>query len=318
MAAILDAAQTWKGEIPGRDRVRMVVAGAPPPTRLIERMETELGWEFIQIYGLTETAPLLTMSRGPRGMGRARPGGRARRSSAGRARRRWACASTSAIRVRCSPVRTWCSRAIGNNRRRPPTRSRADGSTPATAATIDDDDYLSISDRKKDVIISGGENVSSIEVEDCLYQHAAVAEACVIGVPDEKWGETVKALVVLKPGTDATEADLIAHCRDVLTHFKCPTSIEFRVGVRAHLDGQAAEVQDPRAVLGRPGAPDQLTPATASPVATACRKVRTCCSDLLSTRGRAPTSSCRSRACSSRSGSATTRSGPRRRTAPTR
>jgi fatty-acyl-CoA synthase len=78
------------------------------------------------------------------------------------------------------------------------------------------------------VIISGGENVSSIEVEDCLYQHPGVAEACVIGVPHDKWGETVKALVVLKVGSDTTEADLIAHCRATLTHFKCPTSIEFR------------------------------------------------------------------------------------------
>src|SRR3954452_12867493 len=64
VSAVLDAAQTWDGEIPGRDRVRMVVAGAPPPTKTIERMETELGWEFIQIYGLTETSPLLTMNRG--------------------------------------------------------------------------------------------------------------------------------------------------------------------------------------------------------------------------------------------------------------
>ena len=76
--------------------------------------------------------------------------------------------------------------------------------------------------------LSGGENVSSIEVEDCLYQHPAVAEACVIGVPDERWGETVKALVVLKPGADASEADLVEHCRASLAHFKCPTSVEFR------------------------------------------------------------------------------------------
>jgi fatty-acyl-CoA synthase len=87
---------------------------------------------------------------------------------------------------------------------------------------------VTISDRKKDVIISGGENVSSIEVEDCLYQHPAVAEACVIGVPDEKWGETVKALVVLKPGASASEQELIDHCRGTLAHFKCPTSVEFR------------------------------------------------------------------------------------------
>ena len=80
-----------------------------------------------------------------------------------------------------------------------------------------------------------------------------------IGVPDEKWGETVKALVVLKPGTDATEADLIAHCRDHLAHFKCPTSIEFRSEFARTSTGQAAEVQDPGALLGRPRAPGQLT-----------------------------------------------------------
>ena len=85
-----------------------------------------------------------------------------------------------------------------------------------------------IADRKKDVIISGGENVSSIEVEDCLYQHPAVAEVAVIGVPDEKWGETIKALVVLRPGTDATERELIDFCRARIAHFKCPTSVELR------------------------------------------------------------------------------------------
>ena len=82
-----------------------------------------------------------------------------------------------------------------------------------TAGGVDDHGYLTISDRKKDVIITGGENVSSIEVEDTLVQHPAVAEAAVIGVPDAKWGETVKALVVLRPGAHATEHELLAHCR---------------------------------------------------------------------------------------------------------
>jgi fatty-acyl-CoA synthase len=96
--------------------------------------------------------------------------------------------------------------------------------------TLDDGDgtYLTISDRKKDVIISGGENVSSIEVEDALHSHPAVAEVAVIGVPDDKWGETVKALVVLAEGQAADEAALIAHCRERLAHFKCPTSVELR------------------------------------------------------------------------------------------
>jgi len=91
---------------------------------------------------------------------------------------------------------------------------------------IDPDEYLVISDRKKDVIISGGENVSSVEVEDCLYQHPAVAEAAVIGVPHEKWGETVKALIVVRAGHDVTEAELIEFCRGRLAHYKCPTSVE--------------------------------------------------------------------------------------------
>ena len=98
-------------------------------------------------------------------------------------------------------------------------------------AVIGDDGYVTIQDRKKDVIITGGENVSSIEVEDVLFSHPAVAEVAVIGVPSDKWGETIKALVVLAPGEDSaavTEADLIAWCKDKAAGYKAPTSIEFR------------------------------------------------------------------------------------------
>ena len=85
-----------------------------------------------------------------------------------------------------------------------------------------------ISDRKKDVIISGGENVSSIEVEDALFQHPDVAEVAVIGVPDEKWGELVTALVVTTPGSILGEDDLIAFAKERLAGYKCPKRIEFR------------------------------------------------------------------------------------------
>jgi acyl-CoA synthetase (AMP-forming)/AMP-acid ligase II len=94
--------------------------------------------------------------------------------------------------------------------------------------SIDDDCYVIISDRKKDVIISGGENVSSIEVEDAIFSHPDVAEVAVIGVPDEKWGEMVMALVVTSHGSALTEADLIAYTRTKLAGFKCPKSVEFR------------------------------------------------------------------------------------------
>ena len=91
----------------------------------------------------------------------------------------------------------------------------------------DEFENVNIVDRKKDVIISGGENISSPEVEDALYQHEAVLECAVIGVPHEKWGETPKALVVLREGHRAGESELIAFCRELLAHFKCPTSVEF-------------------------------------------------------------------------------------------
>jgi acyl-CoA synthetase (AMP-forming)/AMP-acid ligase II len=87
--------------------------------------------------------------------------------------------------------------------------------------------YTVIADRKKDVIITGGENVSSIEVEDCLFQHPAVAEVAVIGVPDEKWGERPKAFVVLKPGTQAVEQELIDYVRSIIAHYKAPKAVDF-------------------------------------------------------------------------------------------
>ena len=92
---------------------------------------------------------------------------------------------------------------------------------------IDEEGYLYYVDRKKDMIKSGGENVYSKEVEDALYTHPAVAEAAVIGVPDEKWGEAVKALVVLKKEEKAVPEELIAHCRKYIAGYKCPKSIEF-------------------------------------------------------------------------------------------
>jgi acyl-CoA synthetase (AMP-forming)/AMP-acid ligase II len=101
-----------------------------------------------------------------------------------------------------------------------------------------DEAYLVISDRKKDVIITGGENVSSIEVEDCLYQHPAVAEAAVIGVPDDKRGETIKALVVLRPGMSAEPAELIEFCRARMTHYKCPTTVEVREALERTATGK--------------------------------------------------------------------------------
>jgi acyl-CoA synthetase (AMP-forming)/AMP-acid ligase II len=227
VAAILDAAATWDGPIPGAGRTRVVVAGAPPPTRIIERVETELGWEFIQIYGLTETSPLLTMNRGRAEWDDLSPAERAQRLSR-------AGAPALGVRMKLGEGGELLSRTNHNLLgywEQPDATAAAirDGwFHTGDGGYIDDDNYFAISDRKKDVIISGGENVSSIEVEDVLFSHLAVAEAAVIGVPHDKWGETVKALVVLVPGSEVTEQELIDHCRARIAHFKCPTSVEFR------------------------------------------------------------------------------------------
>ena len=233
--AILDAAVGWEGPIPGRGRVRIVCAGAPPPTRTIERIETELGWEFIQIYGLTETTPLLTMNRA-----RAETDDLSGEDRASRLSR--AGAPTMGVEVRISPDGEILARGnhiMGGYWAQPDATAGAihaatddiDGPEwfhTGDGGTIDHDFYVTISDRKKDVIITGGENVSSIEVEDAIFSHHAVAEVAVIGIPDEKWGELVMALVVATAGASVSEADLIAYTRTKLAHFKCPKRIEFR------------------------------------------------------------------------------------------
>ena len=89
------------------------------------------------------------------------------------------------------------------------------------------DGTIELRDRQKDIIISGGENISTIEVEQAIVSHAAVLECAVIGIPHEKWGERPKAFVSLKEGFDVDEAGLITHCRQRLAHFKCPDAIEF-------------------------------------------------------------------------------------------
>jgi acyl-CoA synthetase (AMP-forming)/AMP-acid ligase II len=206
--------------------VRIVVAGAPPPSKIIERVGDELGWEFIQIYGLTETSPLLTVNRAPFEWDGLDPPERARRLSR-------AGLPAVGVKVRTDDQGEVLARSnhVFAGYWRQPDESAAvlgGGWFRTGDGGSMDGPHLTIEDRKKDVIISGGENVSSIEIEDHLYQHPAVAEVAVIGVPDERWGETVKALVVARPGAAVDEAELIAFCRDGLAHFKCPTSVELR------------------------------------------------------------------------------------------
>ena len=214
---------------------RFTVAGAPPPAAFIERLEKELGWEFMQIYGLTETAPLITISvadfHDPNGQDYSR------RSHAG-----VECigADIQVVDEHGQPV-PMDNETVGEICVRGNMVLKGYWEQPEETAKAIYDGYfhtgdlavwdefanVNIVDRKKDVIISGGENISSPEIEDALYKHPAVLECAVIGVPSEKWGETPKALVVLRAGMAATEQEIIAFSRQHLAHFKAPTSIDF-------------------------------------------------------------------------------------------
>jgi acyl-CoA synthetase (AMP-forming)/AMP-acid ligase II len=231
VAAVLDAAPQWKeqhgGDLPGRDRTRIIVAGAPPPTKTVARVEAELGWEFVQIYGLTETSPLLTINRG-----RSEWDDLAPEEKAAKLVR----AGTPAIGVALEvdhegEVLARSNVCLEGYWEQPEETAKALAGGwfhTGDGGFIDDDGYLNISDRKKDVIITGGENVSSIEVEDAIFSHPDVAEVAVIGVPDEKWGETIKALVVKAEGSTLTEEELIEYVKGKVARYKAPTSVEFR------------------------------------------------------------------------------------------
>ncbi len=213
---------------------RFTVAGAPPPAAFIERLEKELGWEFIQIYGLTETAPLLTVSRPEY---HTEAGDYARRARAG--------IEGIGVDIQVldddgnpvpkdnTTVGEVCARSnvvLKGYWEQPEETAKAihDGYFHSGDLAIwDEYSNIHIVDRKKDVIISGGENISSPEIEDALYKHPAVLECAVIGVPHERWGETPKALVVLREGMTVNEQDLIAFSREHLAHFKAPTSVDF-------------------------------------------------------------------------------------------
>ncbi|MEL0040089.1 MAG: AMP-binding protein, partial [Ilumatobacter sp.] len=159
---ILDAAAEWKGPIPGAGRVRIVVAGAPPPTRTIERCETELGWEFVQIYGLTETAPVLTMNRG-----------RAEWDDLTAGERATLLNRAGAPVIGCTMDADAEGEVLARGNmimegywEQPEATAEAirDGFFhTGDGGSIEATNYVTINDRKKDVIISGGENVSSIE-----------------------------------------------------------------------------------------------------------------------------------------------------------
>ena len=259
---VIDAATRWEAEtgrpIPGRGMTRIVVAGAPPPTRTIERCETELGWEFAQIYGLTETTPVITVNRS-----RAEYDNLPAADRATKLNRAGAPVVGCTMAVDDQGEILARGNMIMNGYWRQPDQTDAairDGYFhTGDGGTIDDDNFVIITDRKKDVIISGGENVSSLEVEDAIFQHPDVTEVAVIGTPDEKWGELVTALVVKAQGSELNEADIIAFARTRIAGYKCPKRVEFRAELARTATGklQKFKLREPFWSTGPASRPDE-------------------------------------------------------------
>ena len=222
-----------------RRGVRVLTAGAPPAAATIERVEGELGWVITQAYGLTETSPLITFCE-------PRP-----------EHEDLSCAERAVIKARqgVELITSGELRVVDEEGREVPHDGATIGEIvvrgnvvmkgyyedPAAtaeamsdgwfhsgdAAVVHPDGYAEIRDRIKDVIISGGENISSVEVEGALLRHPAVQEVAIVGLPDERWGEAPHAFVVLNAGATATEAELRNYARDHLAHFKAPKGITF-------------------------------------------------------------------------------------------
>jgi fatty-acyl-CoA synthase len=225
-ATIARSAQELRGSaaaVPGAGRTRMVSGGAPTPAAVIQEFEERTGWEMIHAYGLTECAPVLTTNRIPRSAGLG-PAARAERLMA-------AGAPLLGVRLRTDPdgeLQARTGKAMtGYWGREDLTAAAFDGEWLRTGDGGEIvDGVLRLTDRKKDVIVSGGENISSVEIEACIQAHPDIDDVAVIGVPDPRWGETPKALVVGRPGAVVEQDEILAFCRERIAHFKCPTSVD--------------------------------------------------------------------------------------------
>ena len=237
LISLANAPAAVRGEVPAG--VRVVTAGAPPAAATIERLEADLGWEVTQVYGLTETAPFITVCAplpeheglplADRAVIKARTGVELLTSGELRVvdpERREVPAdgqTVGEIVVRGNVV-------MEGYYQDPEATERAMGDGwfhTGDAAVVHPDGYVEIRDRLKDVIISGGENISSIEVEGTLLRHPAIREAAIVGLTHEKWGETPHAFVVLHEDASTTEDEVIAFAREHLAHFKAPSGVTF-------------------------------------------------------------------------------------------
>ncbi|HXI23959.1 MAG TPA: AMP-binding protein, partial [Pyrinomonadaceae bacterium] len=237
LISLANADEELRGNV--RSGLRVVTAGAPPAASTIERLEGELGWKVTQVYGLTETTPFITicepraehdqLSNEQRAIIKARQGVELITSGEttvhddqGREVPRDG-ETVGEIVVRGNVV------MAGYYKDTPATAQamREGWFHTGDAAVIHPDGYIEIRDRLKDVIISGGENISSIEVEGVLLRHPAVQEVAIVGLPHERWGEAPHAFVVVRNGVAVTAEELIEFARSQLAHFKAPQGVTF-------------------------------------------------------------------------------------------
>jgi fatty-acyl-CoA synthase len=219
--------------------VEFFTAAAPPPEAVLAAMKAA-GFNVTHLYGLTETYGPATVNEWRAGWDALSPAEQA----AKKARQGVRYVPLEALDVRDPDTMAavpWDGETIGEVMFRGNVVMRGYLKNPAASeqafaggwfhsgdlGVIHPDGYIQLKDRSKDIIISGGENISSIEVEDALYKHPAVQAAAVVAKPDAKWGETPCAFVELKPGREATTDELVAWCRQNLASFKCPRYVVF-------------------------------------------------------------------------------------------
>ncbi|MDN4524218.1 long-chain-fatty-acid--CoA ligase [Fictibacillus fluitans] len=219
-------------------QMRIVIAGSAPPPAFVKAVEEKLKWEFIQVYGMTEAAPLITTSiirdtqqqlaQDEKYRLKAKAGYEFIGSEVKVVNENGEEVAADGKEIGEIIVRSnTVMEGYWNNPEETHKAIRDGFYHTGDMAFVDEEGNIEIADRKKDIIISGGENISSIEVEAALYDHPAVLEAAVIAVPHDKWGETPQAIVVLREGHEASEDELITFARSRMAHFKAPTIIKF-------------------------------------------------------------------------------------------
>jgi fatty-acyl-CoA synthase len=237
LISLASALPEVRGEVPAG--IRVITAGAPPAAATIEQLEGGFGWEVTQVYGLTETAPFITVCAPlpeHRGLDAAQ-------RAVVKARQGVELLTSGELRVvddkgeevpadgeTLGEITVRGNVVMQGYYNDPEATRKAMGDGwfhTGDAAVVHPDGYVEIRDRIKDVIISGGENISSVEVEGALLRHPAIQEVAIVGLPHEKWGETPHAFVVLRDGGEATEEDVIAFAREHLAHFKAPRGVTF-------------------------------------------------------------------------------------------